>query len=134
MFVVFYSVYLVSICFFFFFFNDTATTEIYTLSLHDALPIRVLAVHDAGLVRMQLQTDFRHPQGDGVQDLAGLGLGRAVRYCIIGVPLEGDVRELPGDPSVERIMQEQICQQGRDRRSLWGPAVSLDDGAILPLQ
>src|SRR6267378_8264732 len=30
------------ICFFFlylFFFNDTATTEIYTLSLHDALPI-----------------------------------------------------------------------------------------------
>src|SRR2546422_4466951 len=27
----------VSVCFFFF--NDTATTEIYTLSLHDALPI-----------------------------------------------------------------------------------------------
>src|SRR2546425_4151694 len=26
-------------CIFFFFFNDTATTEIYTLSLHDALPI-----------------------------------------------------------------------------------------------
>src|ERR1035441_8764141 len=26
-------------CFFFFFFNETATTEIYTLSLHDALPI-----------------------------------------------------------------------------------------------
>src|SRR3712207_9059830 len=26
-------------CFCFFFFNDTATTEIYTLSLHDALPI-----------------------------------------------------------------------------------------------
>src|SRR3712207_7383088 len=27
----------------FFFFNDTATTEIYTLSLHDALPISVNA-------------------------------------------------------------------------------------------
>src|SRR3712207_8820761 len=26
----------------FFFFNDTATTEIYTLSLHDALPIYVI--------------------------------------------------------------------------------------------
>src|SRR2546429_9415437 len=26
---------------YFFFFNDTATTEIYTLSLHDALPISV---------------------------------------------------------------------------------------------
>src|SRR2546430_13495917 len=38
----------------FFFFNDTATTEIYTLSLHDALPIcgtdalRRDASHDAG--------------------------------------------------------------------------------------
>src|SRR2546429_617311 len=28
----------------FFFFNDTATTEIYTLSLHDALPIYVMHV------------------------------------------------------------------------------------------
>src|SRR2546430_10328912 len=28
-----------SLLFLFFFFNDTATTEIYTLSLHDALPI-----------------------------------------------------------------------------------------------
>src|SRR5438034_6723306 len=36
---------------FFFFFNDTATTEIYTLSLHDALPIlsnraKLSAFHD----------------------------------------------------------------------------------------
>src|SRR2546430_4996772 len=30
---------LISLFFIFFFFNDTATTEIYTLSLHDALPI-----------------------------------------------------------------------------------------------
>src|SRR5258708_18723928 len=29
---------------FFFFFNDTATTEIYTLSLHDALPISLVQV------------------------------------------------------------------------------------------
>src|SRR5256885_17223128 len=28
-----------ALVFLFFFFNDTATTEIYTLSLHDALPI-----------------------------------------------------------------------------------------------
>src|SRR2546429_6022150 len=32
----------------FFFFNDTATTEIYTLSLHDALPIFVCANARAG--------------------------------------------------------------------------------------
>src|SRR2546425_10161727 len=44
-----------SSCFCFFFFNDTATTEIYTLSLHDALPIsrsrdRLSAVCGAGAV------------------------------------------------------------------------------------
>src|SRR2546426_10034622 len=32
---------------FFFFFNDTATTEIYTLSLHDALPISCTPVRCA---------------------------------------------------------------------------------------
>src|SRR3989449_10613934 len=32
---------------FFFFFNDTATTEIYTLSLHDALPISASEVANA---------------------------------------------------------------------------------------
>src|SRR2546422_5751224 len=33
----------------FFFFNDTATTEIYTLSLHDALPISLAPLPDHGL-------------------------------------------------------------------------------------
>src|SRR2546426_7042945 len=34
--------------FFFYFFNDTATTEIYTLSLHDALPIYGLCARNHG--------------------------------------------------------------------------------------
>src|SRR3712207_8899087 len=34
----------------FFFFNDTATTEIYTLSLHDALPICTIGWIVAGLL------------------------------------------------------------------------------------
>src|SRR2546425_3031569 len=38
----------------FFFFNDTATTEIYTLSLHDALPIA--AQGSARTVRVQVVT------------------------------------------------------------------------------
>src|SRR3989442_12596824 len=39
----------------FFFFNDTATTEIYTLSLHDALPIWFLHswMHDGNPSRTQ---------------------------------------------------------------------------------
>src|SRR3712207_8363205 len=34
----------------FFFFNDTATTEIYTLSLHDALPIFATGIGFLGVV------------------------------------------------------------------------------------
>src|SRR3712207_7931750 len=50
----------------FFFFNDTATTEIYTLSLHDALPISRHDVRPA-------QPDFaRRAHGDFV--CARLGL------------------------------------------------------------
>src|SRR3712207_9417373 len=37
-----------------FFFNDTATTEIYTLSLHDALPISDRARHARALGRLGL--------------------------------------------------------------------------------
>src|SRR2546430_4814702 len=47
-------------CLFFFFFNDTATTEIYTLSLHDALPISVVyfRVVDAGKAIIQVANAF----------------------------------------------------------------------------
>src|SRR3712207_6954418 len=38
-----------------FFFNDTATTEIYTLSLHDALPIFSHSVEVANLCAMMAQ-------------------------------------------------------------------------------
>src|SRR2546428_996463 len=38
-FLFFFQLLLLLFIFIFFFFNDTATTEIYTLSLHDALPI-----------------------------------------------------------------------------------------------
>src|SRR5256884_9606791 len=43
--------------YYFFFFNDTATTEIYTLSLHDALPIYIMVtLHEVitFLVSMQI--------------------------------------------------------------------------------
>src|SRR5215813_14947353 len=48
---------------FFFFFNDTATTEIYTLSLHDALPIL-----DQVVVRGRLR-QTRDDRGLGRVDL-----------------------------------------------------------------
>src|SRR3989454_3205406 len=51
---------------FFFFFNDTATTEIYTLSLHDALPISPHRQHDlrAGAGRGVSGHPLRHRAAD----------------------------------------------------------------------
>ena len=42
---------------FFFFFNDTATTEIYTLSLHDALPILFSCLENCGSNVSGLETE-----------------------------------------------------------------------------
>src|SRR2546430_8932662 len=50
----------------FFFFNDTATTEIYTLSLHDALPISGDVAQDDVSV---FQLDAKGRVGQGFHDL-----------------------------------------------------------------
>src|SRR3989449_11598862 len=52
---------------FFFFFNDTATTEIYTLSLHDALPILLDQERDGIENRVQLRP-ARQLEVDGQRD------------------------------------------------------------------
>src|SRR2546430_6603297 len=56
----------------FFFFNDTATTEIYTLSLHDALPIyRDLADarHLHHVVELQLRAQARNRSEEHTSEL-----------------------------------------------------------------
>src|SRR2546430_15755851 len=59
-----YHVVLTSNCFFFF--NDTATTEIYTLSLHDALPISPHAGPGVRPVRSATRTKAARRPPDGV--------------------------------------------------------------------
>src|SRR5438093_8572030 len=67
------------------FFNDTATTEIYTLSLHDALPILISVDRraDAGELvrRMTAALAQRGPDGEGcwVDGEAALGHRRLAR-------------------------------------------------------
>src|ERR1039457_6372311 len=46
------------------FFNDTATTEIYPLSLHDALPIWILSSPPAALSKSSRQT---HPRASAAE-------------------------------------------------------------------
>src|SRR2546422_7106648 len=58
----------------FFFFNDTATTEIYTLSLHDALPISSAGARDAR-IREGSPSDPGGAQAKRTEN-AGKGIGR----------------------------------------------------------
>src|SRR5947207_10348745 len=69
---------------FFFFFNDTATTEIYTLSLHDALPIYAQ-------LRQRAATDI----GDDVAEIVDL--------LVDAVDLREDVLRLGGDRKSTRL-------------------------------
>src|SRR2546422_7373614 len=64
-----FAIYLLTLtptCLFFFFFNDTATTEIYTLSLHDALPISFGDARQPGLERAERLQDAP-PDSDETQ-------------------------------------------------------------------
>src|SRR5947208_5921740 len=53
------------LCFIFFFFNDPATTEIYTLSLHDALPIAELLLAQK---RQHSPLQAHHGADEGIED------------------------------------------------------------------
>src|SRR3712207_7348154 len=59
----------------FFFFNDTATTEIYTLSLHDALPIFQGEAEQEQKHHIAQQMAGAAMQKDGSEGLQGLPAG-----------------------------------------------------------
>src|SRR2546429_4567462 len=58
----------------FFFFNDTATTEIYTLSLHDALPISEVKPRHEERLQILFRLDLAAEVVVDVLDAAGHGV------------------------------------------------------------
>src|SRR3712207_7113788 len=76
-----------------FFFNDTATTEIYTLSLHDALPIcaeeRLHGAVASFLLRLDGQRRERHLLGQGAAQRS-----RHVRHHVVAGRSEEHTSEL----------------------------------------
>jgi len=82
---------------------------------------------------MQFQMALRQPCGDTRLKPARLHFALAMRDDIIGITLERDGRVFPLHPGIERIMQEEIRQDGADTTALRHPLSPLDEGAILPL-
>src|SRR5580704_9332456 len=70
------------------FFNDTATTEIYTLSLHDALPISAFLLIDIQITLKQMLRDF-----------IGIRVNRAKKSGKIGRAVQQECRDRYRMPS-----------------------------------
>src|SRR2546427_4470706 len=105
--------YLLTLHSFLFFFNDTATTEIYTLSLHDALPIWSCSCPLG-------QRDAASAHG------AGFGGGSCGRGQAVGSRLRAAVRRVgmdrafphPGTPGSENENRPPIATDGRRGRAV----------------
>src|SRR2546430_12334112 len=97
----------------FFFFNDTATTEIYTLSLHDALPILIA---DRGPFRERAPVVERFPEEE---DWLALPV-EEVRVIAIGsveIRSEEHTSELQSQSNlVCRLLLEKKKSQSRSHR------------------
>ena len=109
------------------------TQEIEALLGERAPPVGIFALHHMCLGRMQFQMALRQPCGDTRLKPARLPFTLAMRDDIIGITLEGDGRVFPLPPGIERIMQEEIRQDGADTTALRHPLSPLDAGAILLL-
>src|SRR5258705_11118162 len=85
----------------FFFFNDTATTEIYTLSLHDALPIflksRIEGLDVVGADLAEVGTVLS--VGDGIARIHGLENCEAFEM----IELPHDVAGLAPNPQADHL-------------------------------
>src|SRR5438552_16980239 len=87
--------------FIFFFFNDTATTEIYTLSLHDALPICRRVLSSRRLLRRGAAEPLLETRRGEARVIAG-DKALIVQLCaeVAGVDVRGHL------PWVSRCAQE----------------------------
>src|SRR3712207_6964689 len=95
-----------------FFFNDTATTEIYTLSLHDALPILEVAKGSGVTIRLYSE---QIPMLNGAVEFAQMGIIPEGAYKNMGYAQEDSYI----DPSVpEAVRSEEHTSELQSRQYL----------------
>src|SRR5256885_11567627 len=113
----------IDLSFFFFFFNDTATTEIYTLSLHDALPIwrrRARPVQPLLSARYRRPHDARGPASRAVDQRRA-----AAALAMDSDPLRPGARVAGGDGRRgHALRRHQGGARRRRRRAVGGRAAA----------
>src|SRR2546430_14385906 len=127
----------------FFFFNDTATTEIYTLSLHDALPISIIAItplwpiHCSNRIRRLTLATYQAASGAGAAAMQELLEstrayleGRAYQHKVLPHPYafnlfshNTSVDPVTGynDEETKVIQRSEERRVGKECRSRWSP-------------
>src|SRR5256884_7131450 len=92
---------------FFFFFNDTATTEIYTLSLHDALPISagrgVLEALSCGLPALCAGYEYGGP-------VLPNNIRQHMEVNITGYRMAADLAGMPEDIEMAMSLDRKTCR------------------------
>src|SRR5256886_8905503 len=106
---------------FFFFFNDTATTEIYTLSLHDALPIFIHLTR--AMSGKEVSDNSRRPAAFGVSaGCRGFHTHSPARKEIVAALAQNPVRPCPRSEEHTSELQSQsisyavFCLKKKNRR------------------
>src|SRR5256885_11268935 len=99
----------------FFFFNDTATTEIYTLSLHDALPIyqrKLRCRHGAAavIVRMDAEGERLAVAEVAMAPLDLVGVDVRGAHLDGGRQVEDDSVLATGPPDVHHRLADLLCE------------------------
>src|SRR3712207_6177220 len=117
----------------FFFFNDTATTEIYTLSLHDALPIWAVDGDDDAAVQQPVQDRGGHHR---VGEAVGPGGDPGVTgddHAAFQVPLRDHLEQrgvaVGVQPPIPELVNDQQFRSGVEAQHVRPAALAGGPGA-----
>ena len=95
--------------------------------------VPILAVDELRLLRMQHEPARSKACVDGLPQRPRFLFAAAMTDDVVRVAFERDAGMVPRHPDVERVVQEQIRQQGADNAALWRSRRARHDAAILQL-